>query len=329
MVGVGRIALTVMVVAGVAAHAARSIESDTGLLGAAWRGDYYQVEQLLEDGRDPNRVYRPNNGPRTALVAASMRGNEGVVRRLLAWGAKVDKAHPRDPMPLAAAAGGNHVQVVRLLLTHGAPVNRRTRNVGTALQLAATEGHAEVAQMLLEQGADPTYAERRDVEPLYLAVRGGHLTVAQLLTAHGAEAHRSYGAEGSLIGMALRAGRTDLADHLETVVFTSRKGHEPHADMLTAAVIIGEVDRVVRYISYDAALNGRYRGGDPPLVAAVKANSLEIARALLEAGAKPDQRGTAEPNFGESNRAHDIARYVGNAEMIALFERHLASAATD
>ncbi|CAN9235268.1 unnamed protein product [Alternaria alternata] len=60
--------------------------------------------------------------------------------------------------PLQGAAFRGHTGVLKLLLAHGARIDAQGGFFGTALQAAASQRHVEAVEFLLEQGADPNIA---------------------------------------------------------------------------------------------------------------------------------------------------------------------------
>ncbi|KAI9794459.1 MAG: hypothetical protein M1816_005529 [Peltula sp. TS41687] len=90
----------------------------------------------------------------TALQAASHRGHESVVERLLEAGAHVNAQGGEYGTALQAASHKGHERVVERLLEAGADVNAQGGPMSSALQAAACFGHENVVERLLETGAD-------------------------------------------------------------------------------------------------------------------------------------------------------------------------------
>ena len=91
----------------------------------------------------------------TPLWMAALRGDEGVVERLLKARADGNKARTDDggtPLYAAANTARRHEGVVDQLLKAGADANKASTNYGeTPLYLAAEQGHASVVEKLLKQ----------------------------------------------------------------------------------------------------------------------------------------------------------------------------------
>ncbi|KAJ1461969.1 ankyrin repeat-containing domain protein [Pelagophyceae sp. CCMP2097] len=90
-----------------------------------------------------------------ALCFAAKEGDVGMVKALIALGAKIGATAPDGANALHFAAQHGQAAVARALLESGAHADKRVRAGGTALHFAAQHGSADVAAALLEGGADP------------------------------------------------------------------------------------------------------------------------------------------------------------------------------
>ena len=123
----------------------------SALLWASSLGHEHVVLALLEGkykGADVDQVC----GAWTALKMASYYGRDGVVRVLLARGAKQVRPGTTDT---AMHAAGNHIEIVKLLLAApGASDALKTKHEGrTPLQRAIYYGRAEMVALLRAAGA--------------------------------------------------------------------------------------------------------------------------------------------------------------------------------
>src|SRR5262249_54753750 len=71
------------------------------------------------------------------------------------------------------AAQQGDIDSARILLAAGADVNEATPKDGTALVVAAASGREEFSNFLLENGADPNAADAYGVTALHYAIRRG------------------------------------------------------------------------------------------------------------------------------------------------------------
>ena len=91
------------------------------------------------------------------LQLAAIAGSVSICRRLIDWGAEVNKQLRSGDYgsALAAAAYRGNKEVVRLLIESGADVNAQLQvgKYGSALAAAANEGNKEIVRLLIESGA--------------------------------------------------------------------------------------------------------------------------------------------------------------------------------
>jgi ankyrin repeat protein len=161
---------------------------------AARKGDLELVSFLIEMRVNPNPPDASTCYP--ALLEATARNDEEMVRFLLNFGADIDASFSRGNYvsPLVSAAENGDLQLVQLLLDRGAHTEDRHRSQETALGIAADRGHSELARELLDAGAsvhppafnplEPKYAEN---SALYEAVAKGYQSVVELLLTHKAD----------------------------------------------------------------------------------------------------------------------------------------------
>ncbi|NXI54987.1 BARD1 protein, partial [Chloroceryle aenea] len=97
--------------------ARRNYKGETLLHVASIKGDLAAVEQLLQNGADPNVK---DNAGWTPLHEACNHGHTEVVELLLQHKALVNTTGYQNDSPLHDAARNGHVSVVELLLLHGA-----------------------------------------------------------------------------------------------------------------------------------------------------------------------------------------------------------------
>lgn len=138
------------------------------------------VELLLANGADPNERDEEGN---TALLAALLRGDEGLARLLIGHGCDVNARNPGGTTALHLAAAGGRGELISLLLAKGADVNAQDVDGDTPLHSAALRGHRKAVELLLSHKADPSLRNSRGRTPRDEAIRRGHTDVVQLLTA--------------------------------------------------------------------------------------------------------------------------------------------------
>ncbi|KAL7895629.1 hypothetical protein HDV64DRAFT_257366 [Trichoderma sp. TUCIM 5745] len=169
----------------------------TGLHLAAFFGVNKAAITLLERGHDPNAE---DFFGREALWYAVYKGQEAVVKLLLAAGADVNAAAESfGGTALQRAAKEGDQEIVKMLLTAGADVNAAPADSywgATALQAAAWKGHQEIVKMLLVAGANVNAIDESGRQPaVEAATRGGYQEIVEMLLVAGAQqrAHRLLG----------------------------------------------------------------------------------------------------------------------------------------
>jgi len=141
---------------GVAALLARGFDPNTlspyGQTGLflAMREESLKVAEVLV--ADPAlQVDIVNAAGETALMMAALRGQVEWSKKLIAKGAKVNRA---GWTPLHYAATGPNAEVVALMLDQGAAIDARAPNGNTALMMAVRHGTEDSVTLLVQRGAD-------------------------------------------------------------------------------------------------------------------------------------------------------------------------------
>jgi ankyrin repeat protein len=263
-------------------HADVNAPQADGATALHWAAHWDELELADLVIKAGARVNAANDYGVTPLVLACTNGSAAMVAKLLKAGANPNLALQSGETALMTAARSGSVETVNALLAAGADVNaKETARGQTALMWAAAEGHAGVIRALTEHGADihARSAERRRLvatsqrlvkyamvdegmewiekggyTPLLFAARNGHLEAAKALLAAGANANDTAPERTSALVVAAHSG------HGAVGVLLLDKGADPNAA--------------------DA--------GYTALQAAVLRGQLELVRALLAHGARPD-----------------------------------------
>lgn len=260
----------------------------------------------------PEARYQP-------LHLAALRGHTQAVRLLLDHGAPVgpEDVHGLRPADLAVLRG--HEDVLRLLVARGA---RRTPFVHVALgepwSAADVEGPAEArlqgetllhaaarfgrhptARALLQAGVDPATGDAHGVTPLLIAARRGDLTLSRLLLEAGAP-----------VNAANSHGTTPLhaAAGARSVFFGPSPGNPQAADEYLPLVRL----LLEHGADVEAAQSPQLYVGSSwrPLHAAIAAERVDLAVALIRAGAKPDGEHESEPPLWSARSRELLAEAV-------------------
>ncbi len=294
-------------------------------------------QALLAAGADPN-LAKPSG--ETVLMAAARTGSASLVEALLDADAEVDPTgHFKNQTPLMWAAAEGHADVVQLLLEAGADVEARSIHGTTALLLAARAGAVEAAQVLVESGgADVNAAEpvldfhaRIDEEDDQSSGRSPLLIAAASRVAISGQeyklevepsTHEALGLylldQGADPDAADSIGRTALHAAVDTnkvalVAAMLERGADPNA----------RLSQPPYPLKGDFVAYGRFRGASPLwMAAAARVPSVDILRALLDAGGDPNipaDDGTT-PLMAAVGAVQNEARQAPESEAVQIVE---------
>jgi len=236
------------------------------------------VRELLAKSADVNAAQVDGM---TALHWAVNNDDAELAGLLVRSRANVNATNRYGVPPLSTACTNGNAALVRLLLDAGANANASLPGGETVLMTAARVGSLEAVKALLARGANPNAQERRDQTALMWAAAEGHATVVRALI----EA-------GSTINATLPSGFTPL-------FFAVREGHiDVVRVLLEAGVNVNETlqPKADRPASPLGTNYKPIRKGTSPLMLAVENGHFDLAMALVEAGADPnDQRSGFTP----------------------------------
>ena len=236
------------------------------LADAAEQRDKASVRKLLGTGVDVNAAQVDGT---TALHWAAYNEDAETVTLLLRAGANVNAVNRYGVPPLAQACTNGNTAIVKLLLQAGADANATMKGGESVLMLAARSGNVEAVKALLARGAKPEARERRGQTALMWAAAEGHTAVVRALIDAGADINATVDSGFNAFFFAVRGG------HLDTVRAFLAAGADVNAMMQRPAGGRG------------GARPGAGRGTSP-LALAVQNAHFELAIALIDAGADPN-----------------------------------------
>ena len=220
----------------------------------------------------------------------------------------------------------------------------------TPLLAAAHLGLADICEVLLELGVDPNAIDARGRNAETLALAGGHSSLAKKLGGKNQGAEEDVGILNSSLLDAVRAARFDTLAELLTrgadpnartakqstpLMWASRFGRIDAIDTLLAKgaeidacdsvgqcalFLAGSLEAAQRLIDQKADLEIQTAQGASPLIKAASKKQLDMAEALLNAGACPD----AAAKTNGWTPLH-WAAYQGDDAMAALLLQHGAA----
>ena len=304
---------------------------------AAMRGDLAAVKALVARGADVNAA---QGDGMTALHWAARAGNEEMAKVLLRARADhraVTRIGAYTPLHVASEVGSG--AVVLALLEAGSDAKAKTTTGVTALHLAAMSGSAATVGALLDHRAEVNATEPSlGQTPLMLAAAAGRVDAVRVLMRRGADAAIA----GKVIDLnALAAEDRQARQRRNQTLATFRpSGDSARAWLPTPAQVraaveaglavergIAPVGAAVAEAEEDAGGGGGgdedlagftgmvgFHGGLTALHLAAREGHLEVARALLDAGAKIDQAipadGTTPILLATINGNYDLAKFL-------------------
>ena len=258
------LALLALAIAGAALAAERATVAD-----AAERRDLAGVRTLLKSGVDVNAAQVDGT---TALHWSAYNDDAELAALLLKAGANANAANRYGVPPLALASTNGNAAIVKLLLDAGADVNAVGKGGETVLMMAARSGNVDAVKALLVRGAKHDARERRGQTALMWAAAEGHAAVVRALIEAGADINATIDSGFTPFFFAVREGRIEVARAL-----------------LAAGV---DVNEPLRRRERSVEIPGTYvrpsGPGASPLLLAVQNAHFELAIALVDAGANPN-----------------------------------------
>jgi cell wall assembly regulator SMI1/ankyrin repeat protein len=254
---------------------------------------------------------KQSNDPAEAIF----QGDIETVRRLLAAGLPVNEPLAGSDTPLERAIGRGQVAIVRLLIENGADVNARGSRSDTPLYKAIHARQAAIARLLIEAGADVNEIDTDCEQQSLLMHAAGEclLSVVQALLAAGADVHRVDTNGWSALTHAA-SHKTGAA--LQVVTALLAAGARGDAEALAAAARHGSPAILRALVAAGANPNEFSRQG-LPLILAIAGNRPDNVAALLSLGADA----TLRP---PGRNALDVARDLDALQLVAVLEAAVA-----
>jgi ankyrin repeat protein len=284
---------------------------DLRLVDAVERRDAGAIDALLKQRIDVNAA-QPDGA--TALHWAAHWDDVATAERLLQAGANVNAANDLGVTPLALACENGSVAMTEALLKGKADPNAKLLSGETALMTAARSGALGVVNALLARGADVNAKESTHGQTaLMWAVSHQHADVVRVLVAGGADVHARSNVRPRVVHTGNRFGDRNESRGVATLdlggftplLFAARQG-----DLASGRILLDAGATVDDRAPYGgtalvvAAHSGHGtfaamlldKGADPnsdgagytALHAAVLRGDLDLVKALLARGAKPD-----------------------------------------
>lgn len=302
-----------------------SMSGRSPLIIAAERNHTIIVELLLERDADP--MIRDRQGGGTALLRAADYGCISVIETMLKRKVNLHCRDDNERTILHGACAHGKPDVVRFLKANGLDPNARDKNGLTPLHEACCEGKIEVVKVLLEIGADRTLTDHFTRTPRTCAWQHGHLSIMWILDSDVDDKSNSQrtlpDVERLPIWSLAKLGYFDLvkkictkvakvgvvepcsgntalhwavlAKHDDILQFLLECGklspnsiNAQHRTPLHLAASQGNLDAIQELLKYDLKLDLEDKWGATALYLAQSNRQMNVAIALIEAGAKID-----------------------------------------
>jgi uncharacterized protein len=242
------------------------------LADAVEQRDQARVHTLLQGDIDVNAAQVDGT---TALHWAAYHDDAETAALLLRAGAHVNAVNRYGLPPLAVACSNGSGDVAKLLLAAGADANTTMKSGETVLMLAARSGSLEAVSALLARGARHDARERRGQTALMWAAAEGHTAVVRALIDAGADINATVDSGFTAFFFAVREG------HIDVVRTLLKNGVDVNATLQRGERKPGSPS-LYKPVGKDTS----------PLLLAVQNGHFELAIALVDAGADPNDRRT-------------------------------------
>jgi ankyrin repeat protein len=296
----------------------RAEDGATALLWAAHWNDLEAAELLIRAGADVNAA---NDLRITPLSLACTNGNASFVQRLLTAGANPNTPIATGETPIMTCAMSGSAGAVQALIARGADVNAKEPVQGqTALMWAALEHHPDVVKALVEHGADLARPHEERIHRA--ALRGARWRHRERQAARRGGSRREHRVAARAGGrFAWRTGRVGIrcarrrAGKIGRPQFRSdgigrqhpiARRHRPRAGAARAVSAEHGADPNVESAGFTPLhwASGTWENGEAnPVFGFTDAMSgipdrdakVQLVKALLARGAKPNMRMTSRP----------------------------------
>ena len=185
-----------------------------------------------------------------SFISAAKYAKPDIVKKFLEAGMDVNVNI--DGTALIAATASKDLKMVKLLLNNGADVNE-TNYLGSALNAAIYVANYDIAKTLIEHGADVNLAADDGTTPIVIAAKTGQAEMIELLAQNDANVNYEY-----------------PKTRITPLIFAAFNGHLAAVEQLIKA---------------DANVNYKDPTGMTVLDWGLLPNNLDIAKALIKAGA--------------------------------------------
>lgn len=287
------------------------------LLLAAQHGRSRVIQELLSCGATPET--RDFQGM-TPLFLAAQNGHAQCVQVLIDGGAQVDTTNSTGVEPVYEAVKNGHEDVVKTLLNAGARLDSCTRSLGlNLLHAAAQRGHVSILRLLLSRGISKDAQSKTGETAIFWAVRGGHVPAVVALLDSGIDSEEVGYRGQTALHVAAKYGRCEIITCLvkRGAGLETRKVCTGETALFIAACA-GLLEATQLLLKQGAQVDAPNKAGKTPLTAAVEHCHLEVAKALINHGARTrDALDSVSATVSKSERHREILTLLTSIEQDA------------
>ena len=246
------------------------------------------------------------------IIFATKSGNVDSVVELISAGVNVNLADTNDGNTALHLA--NNFQVVKLLVDAEADVNAKNKNGDTPLHIAAKHGDAEVCRYLIANGANVNATNVEKQYPIHFAAYYCNVDVFKLLTENGSPIDASDDNLFTPLHLASSQGCVELVKLLASDKKVDVKSYERknHNNALHMAVLFGHYN-VVDVLATPKMIESTNENWYTPLIMAAKMNRQDILELLVNRGANVNatsKSGNCALYAAVNNGNVNMARYL-------------------
>ncbi len=254
------------------------------------------VVSLIRNKADINIPMKAANR-NTPLDQAILNKRPEMIRLLIGYGAAYDRIKPNGRATIHDAAALNNASAMSAMIDAGADPYIETTNGNNALTLAVSAGANETVRAIAEHPMSSAHIDRvsrKDPElltALMTAAAEGNLEAAEILIDAGANLEKQSKSGWTAVSIAVNAGHFDIADKLIDAGADFRKSiSQGRSNVLHVLAMAKKEDTALfaKMLHRGIDINAQNDDGTTALMLAVRTGKVELTKALLAAGAKPN-----------------------------------------
>lgn len=259
-----------------------------------------KVRRLLNDPAVDVNIMDPNDKKMTPIIRAVTDGNLEMVKLLLTLGdrIKLDATQEYGITPLQIAASKGFYEIVEVLLQVHEKIGLNQPNIEngpTALMFSACERHSKIADLIINTpGCDLNVQESEGNTALIMATSNSEVKIVKSLIEAGCDLNLVNKSGDTALMMAVKAENKEiiqlLLDQKQKLELNARGESGLNALMLACQFNFVEI---VNLLLAQPGINvnqRNYENGPTAILVAASEGNLQIAQALIGAGADVDMQ---------------------------------------